>query len=510
MAVHVQPSLASLSQSRYAPTRSLDEDVFNGSTSRDFCNSFWGAGDAGPNVLFTRMRGAAKTTDEIRNFWNERSIIEEEYAARLAKLAKVSIGNDEIGDLRNSLDNLRVETEKQAECHRILAEQIRTELEVPTSEFHMKQVKHRRTIQASVEKKFKVKQTQEAYVRINAYSQQSQYMQGKDLERITMKLQRARQTVQANERDLANFQKVLLDLLPDWEADWKEFCDSCQDLEEERIDHLKDIMWAYANAVSTVCVKDDESCEAIRSSLDLLEAERDVENFVNEHGTGNIITEPVLFIPEKGTQSSPGMRPAEFVRVSRRPPPVHPESVFSESANRQQARAEELNAIAQTAVNGDSARHSPHPTTNELSHQNGVSRNGSYEAQATAPRAEVPNHSPVVQRAPSMSRAPPVRRRTTIRRSQPLPVPQQGARVGGERAPTPPPLPDQNGRRILFYVTALYDYTATTPEEFDFQQGDVIAVTETPDDGWWSGELLDEARREEGRNIFPSNFVCLF
>lgn len=61
-----------------------------------------------------------------------------------------------------------------------------------------------------------------------------------------------------------------------------------------------------------------------------------------------------------------------------------------------------------------------------------------------------------------------------------------------------------------FTVKALYDYQATIDEEFDFQTGDIIAVTATPDDGWWSGELLDEARRQRGRYIFPSNFVCLF
>lgn len=59
-------------------------------------------------------------------------------------------------------------------------------------------------------------------------------------------------------------------------------------------------------------------------------------------------------------------------------------------------------------------------------------------------------------------------------------------------------------------VKALYDYAATIDEEFDFQQGDIIAVTATPEDGWWSGELLDEERRQKGRHIFPSNFVCLF
>ncbi len=61
-----------------------------------------------------------------------------------------------------------------------------------------------------------------------------------------------------------------------------------------------------------------------------------------------------------------------------------------------------------------------------------------------------------------------------------------------------------------FLVKALYDYTATIDEEFDFQAGDVIAVTATPEDGWWSGHLLDDARSQPGRHIFPSNFVCLF
>ena len=87
----------------------------------------------------------------------------------------------------------------------------------------------------------------------------------------------------------------------------------------------------------------------------------------------------------------------------------------------------------------------------------------------------------------------------------------------------------EDGRGVLFYgaaifvffclfvlrggmiaVRALYDYSATIPEEFDFQREDIIAVTATPEDGWWSGELLDESRRVPGRHIFPSNFVHLF
>lgn len=99
------------------------------------------------------------------------------------------------------------------------------------------------------------------------------------------------------------------------------------------------------------------------------------------------------------------------------------------------------------------------------------------------------------------------------------------------RGQGPPPTGTytDNGRPILFYgacvswyswggvmlmymdtVKALYDYSATIDEEFDFQAGDIIAVTDTPEDGWWSGELLDDTRRQAGRHVFPSNFVCLF
>jgi hypothetical protein len=60
-------------------------------------------------------------------------------------------------------------------------------------------------------------------------------------------------------------------------------------------------------------------------------------------------------------------------------------------------------------------------------------------------------------------------------------------------------------RELITDVKALYDYQAQSAAEFDFQAGDIIAVTNTPEDGWWSGELLDEARRQAGRTDFPSN-----
>ena len=61
-----RPSTAALPE--YAWTK---PPIFQ-NRSLDFCNSFWGFGDAGVDVLFARMRGAAQTTEDLNAFWKER------------------------------------------------------------------------------------------------------------------------------------------------------------------------------------------------------------------------------------------------------------------------------------------------------------------------------------------------------------------------------------------------------------------------------------------------------
>lgn len=332
-----------MSARRQASTTSLSKYARDGSPDPsarhlDFCNAFWGPNDTGVDVLFARMRGAARTMEELRNFWKERAVIEEDYAKRLAKLTKATLGRDEIGEFRNSLDTLRQETDKQSTFHMQLAQQIRNELENPVTAFVARQAQHRKVYQAAIEKQFKTKQAQEAHVnkarekyeqdclRINAYTAQSTLVQGKDLERISVKLERAQQTVHANEREYANFARALHESIAKWEQEWKQFCDSCQDLEEERMDFTKDNVWVYANAVSIVCVSDDESCERLRLALESFEPEKDHEGFVRDYGTGNAMPDPPQFVnyssaegvPLTSSASKVTSRPAQFTRVTQR------------------------------------------------------------------------------------------------------------------------------------------------------------------------------------------------
>ena len=151
-----------------------------------------------------------------------------------------------------------------------LAQQIRNEFENPVTAFVDRQAQHRKTDLAAIEEQFKTKQAQEAHVNksrekyeqdclhINAYAAKSTFVQGKDLERISVELERAQQTVHANEREYANSARALQESVAKWEQDWRQFCDSCQDLEDYRMDFTKDNVWSYANAISKVCVDDDE------------------------------------------------------------------------------------------------------------------------------------------------------------------------------------------------------------------------------------------------------------
>jgi hypothetical protein len=130
----------------------------------DFCNAFWGPGEKGYEVLMARLRGANRTVEELRAFWKERIAIEEDYAKRLAKLSKVTLGKDEIGDLQGSLQNLLMETAQQATYHQSLSTELRQSVESPTAEFGNRLVNLKKGLQASIEKSYKNKGLQEGHV----------------------------------------------------------------------------------------------------------------------------------------------------------------------------------------------------------------------------------------------------------------------------------------------------------------------------------------------------------
>ncbi|CAO1636708.1 unnamed protein product [Parajaminaea phylloscopi] len=306
-----------------------------------FCNSFWGSSDAGFEVVQHRMKVANRTMDEVRQLYKERADIEADYAKRLAKLAKVAVGKDETGATRQALNVVRAEIDMTAQVHSDLSTMIRKDLEGGLAEFQAKIASARKASAASIEKLHKNKQAQDNYVnksreryeqdciKINGYTAQSSLVQGRDLDKVTNKLDKAQSTVAANEKDYQNFVRALKDTTLRWNSDYKSYLDQCQDLEEERLDFIKSNLWNYANAISAVCVADDEGCERVRVALENCDTPTDIADFIQTRGTGPAIPDPPEYINYAKGQpppARPSFHTANFQRVTTRtvPPPAPP------------------------------------------------------------------------------------------------------------------------------------------------------------------------------------------
>jgi hypothetical protein len=61
-----------------------------------------------------------------------------------------------------------------------------------------------------------------------------------------------------------------------------------------------------------------------------------------------------------------------------------------------------------------------------------------------------------------------------------------------------------DGRKVLRYCRAAYDYRAAIPEEVTFRKGEVLLVLTIQDDGWWDCEVLGSRGRF---GLAPSNFL---
>ncbi len=210
---------------------------------------------------------------------------------------------------------------------------IKKDLEGAVTDFANKSWNSRKAAQANIEKLHKHKQTQESYVnksrekyeqdciKINGYTAQSSLVQGKDLDKVAYKLDKAQATVSQNDRDYQNFVRALRDTTVKWNAEWEGLSRPVSGPGEERIDFTKSNLWNFANAVSAVCVADDESCERIRVSLENVDTPRDVQFFIQYCGTGSLIPAPPEYINYAKGQAPPARPTYHTARFQRNTTP---------------------------------------------------------------------------------------------------------------------------------------------------------------------------------------------
>ncbi|KAI7822167.1 hypothetical protein BC939DRAFT_192597 [Gamsiella multidivaricata] len=585
-----------------------------------FSHNFWGKDDAGYSALTTRMRHAKLTCQEILGMFQARASLEEEYGKKLLKLSKSPLGKDELGSLRESLDVVRYEIEATGKSHIELASKMRDQLESALAEFNNSQKDKRKLHQASIDRTFRNKQlylqqlvkAKEKYdaecTRTKGLSAAKMNLMGKELDKVSMKIEKTELASRAADVEYQASIRQLSEINEKWVIEWRAACDKFQLLEEQRIDYLRTTLWNYANIISSTCVADDESCERIRSSLELCDVNQNLQSFIDTCATGEDVPDTPTYLSSKapdradGSADSPVISRAQpqeaRVRTVCGPHQPIPSSDGSEPSSRRQSvysadyRSDTEGAPAGAPVEmaltiggnvfkldpqttamlnqaddgvnptsgaftstiastGESSPYTPAADARQSLGDNNLGI--SLDASGTVKENRFPHWQPQVPLQAHPTSVHPLAKvghgttypqqqqhssnrisgdMTAIHaRSQTMPAQNQptasnfhhaesvnhmrsasGSYAASSRADQfHPPYPQamqlpHDGRPILFYVRAIYDYDATIPEELSLKEGDILGVLHTRDDGWWEGRLLDEYRSPV-KGLFPSNFT---
>jgi hypothetical protein len=56
-------------------------------------------------------------------------------------------------------------------------------------------------------------------------------------------------------------------------------------------------------------------------------------------------------------------------------------------------------------------------------------------------------------------------------------------------------------------VRAIRDYVGADDKDLSFHAGDIIIVSKTSNDGWWTGRLENDSTKQPEDLLFPANFV---
>ncbi|GAA5878258.1 hypothetical protein JCM3774_001133 [Rhodotorula dairenensis] len=332
----------------YQPPTDTSPDLY------DFVNAFWTDGQSSRNnrgrdpddieldwgrngyeTVMGRVKAGNKVCEDLRALLKERASAADDYAKRLNKLSKHHFGTGETGHMERAMLQLKSELESSSKSQQDFAQLLRTQ-EGMLGDFSNKRDSARKTQQASVEKLWKSVVNQRQHVlkakakyqddaiQINALHAQASLLQGRDLDKATLKLDKAQQTVMVNERDYRNYVNVLKETTVNWNMAWKSFCDLVQDQEEERLEFVKSRMWDYANGISTLAMNEDESAERTRTALEQVDPKTDVRIFVQQYGTGNAIPDPIPFVDVAAKEPPPKQtyKLARFTRSSTRIPGV--------------------------------------------------------------------------------------------------------------------------------------------------------------------------------------------
>ncbi|XP_065672975.1 proline-serine-threonine phosphatase-interacting protein 2 isoform X3 [Hydra vulgaris] len=271
---------------------------------KKFEDNFWDLdfnGTLGYDTLLLRLKEGKKFCDSFTDFLRNRSKLEDDYGKNLIKLSQSGANIDESGSLKASWDSIRKGTEYVGNIHCELAKKL-NDLVDRTSKFREKYKNERLKVDDKMKKSQKEKKV--AYENLNKakkvyeqrcketdqcqemYDSKSSFTQ-KEEERLKRSLSKSKTYAENSDSVYQSSVKILEDCHKKWASDMEEACQVFQNLEEERIQFLRNEFWIYTNLGSTQAVDIDEKYEDCRKVIEKCDHNNDIDLFISQKRTGS-------------------------------------------------------------------------------------------------------------------------------------------------------------------------------------------------------------------------------
>ncbi|KAI9279540.1 hypothetical protein BY458DRAFT_502062 [Sporodiniella umbellata] len=266
-----------------------------------FSEAFWDDQFKGVDILSDKLKRSKATTEEVKQLYQSRAAIEQEYGQKLLALAASSqIGKKEYGSFSDTLSCIPSTLEATAHAHIDLAQQLKDHLELPLNGFLQEQKDTRKKQHVQIENLRQLKllnqsemlRTKEAYSNeCNTLVQLEKNLTSETRKEFEIQRQKAVVAEQVYKRAVDNYN----DINDRWAQEWRQATDAYQQMEINRMAYIRNTLWSFSNMMATALNVDEESCDRIRTALETTDIEKDITSFVRSQGTGLKTTKHVPY-----------------------------------------------------------------------------------------------------------------------------------------------------------------------------------------------------------------------
>eukprot|EP00033_Pygsuia_biforma_P004555 GCRY01004995.1.p1 GENE.GCRY01004995.1~~GCRY01004995.1.p1 ORF type:complete len:486 (-),score=110.30 GCRY01004995.1:566-2023(-) len=478
--------------------------------SSQYSEVFWERN--GFDVLVSHMDDGTNVLKEMHSFLEKRAEIEKKYAESLSNLAKSNAGNKDIGTLKNAWCTVKNETQKIANEHYTLCENIKFKLCQEVHKFADEQARTNRDFAKETKKisneyekmKKDVEKARISYYKcchkLDQLEKTSEVPESSaSAAKSQEKEQKANRAKETSRKDYVNLIDRCKKKRDAYVKQMTATCESFQVADEIRIDFCRSMIDSFVFYQLKVTPVIDEAARTILYARDDVSAQADIQTFINTSMTGSSLApspkfeeyDPALPMLKSRRSSFLGRRSSTSQAQSPIPPlPLTPSSSTHTPRNSSTRR------LSQSQRRG---------STHEQRE-----RRGSYSDYPVGESERLDDsyaHS-------RKHRA----REDSGGEAADLELNQDRDRdLEGSQRSNASSSQERSGRHVLYQAEtgdgsevdvvakciARYDYSATDSDQISFSRGALIDVTEIHPNGWWCGVC------EGVQGVFPSNFVEL-